>query len=171
MLQGNRIVVDGYNLQLSQGTGVKTYGISLIKALQTLGADISVLFGRDVPNTPNELLNEILFFDIHEGQDKNRLTRNPLVQLASNAVGGAKIAAGLSVKSDAVATSEVVLKGAVNSNFIGSVSDFISDVDIFNAATCFDKANGVFKLLKRGSTVNLPQDAAIFHATYPLPLG
>ena len=170
MLQGKRIVVDGYNLQLSQGTGVKTYGISLIKALQTLGADISVLFGRDVPNTPNALLNEILFFDIHEGQGKNRITRNALVQLASNAVGGAKIAAGVAVKADPVVTSEVVLKGAVNSNFIGSVSDFINDVDIFNAGTCFDKANGVFKLIKRDSTVSIPQQASIFHATYPLPM-
>ncbi|MEB3230724.1 MAG: glycosyltransferase family 1 protein [Leptolyngbyaceae bacterium] len=170
MLDGKRIVVDGYNLQLSQGTGVKTYGISLIKALQTLGADISVLFGRDVPNLPNALLSEILFFDIHEGQDKNRITRNPLVQTASNAVGASKIAAGVPVKANQVTTSDVVVKGAVNSNFIGSVSSFIDQIDIFNAATCFDKANGTFKLLKRPSVVQLPQDVVLFHATYPLPL-
>lgn len=170
MLQGNRIVVDGYNLQLSKGTGVKTYGISLIKALQALGADISVLFGRDVPNTPNTLLNEILFFDFHEGQDKNRITRNPLIQNTKNAISAAKITAGVPVKAKPVLTSEVVLKGAVNSNFIGSVSDFIDDVDVFNAPICFDKANGVFKVLKKASTVDLSQNASIFHATYPLPM-
>ena len=170
MLQGNRIVVDGYNLQLSKGTGVKTYGISLIKALQALGADISVLFGRDVPNTPNTLLNEILFFDFHEGQDKNRITRNPLIQTTSNAVSAAKITAGVAVKAKPVLTSDVVLKGAVNSNFIGSVSDFIDQVDVFNAPTCFGKANSVFKLFKKSSHINLPQSSTIFHATYPLPM-
>lgn len=171
MLQGNRIVVDGYNLQLSKGTGVKTYGISLINALRTLGADISLLFGRDVPNTPNDLLNEILFFDIHEGQDKNRITRNSFVRIASGAVGTAKIATGLSIKAKPVFTSDVVVKGAVNSNFIGSVSDFINDVDVFNAPICFDKANGAFKMIKKPSGVCLPrEDASIFHATYPLPM-
>ena len=170
MLQGNRIVVDGYNLQLSKGTGVKTYGISLIKALQALGADISVLFGRDVPNTPNTLLNEILFFDFHEGQDKNRITRNPLIQTTKNAVGAAKITAGIPVKAKSVKTSDVVVEGAVNSNFIGSVSDFIDQVDVYNAPVCFDKANGVFKLLKKSSTVNIPQASTIFHSSYPLPM-
>ena len=169
-LQGHRIVVDGYNLQLSKGTGVKTYGISLIKALQALGADISVLFGRDVPNIPNTLLNEILFFDIHEGQEKNLITRNPAVQLTKNVLRSAKIAAGLSVKAKPVPTSEVVVKGAVNSNFIGSVSDFIEEVDVFNAPICFDKANGVFKMLKKTSNLDLPQSSTIFHATYPLPM-
>ncbi|MGK7889838.1 MAG: glycosyltransferase family 4 protein [Leptolyngbyaceae cyanobacterium] len=171
MLDGKRIVVDGYNLQLNQGTGIKTYGISLVQALQTLGADISVLFGRDVPNLPNALLSEILFFDIHQGQGQNLITRNPWVQRASNVARVSKVAAGLPVKADRVPTSDVVVKGAVNSNFIGSVSSFIEQVDIFNSVTCFDRANGMFKLIKRASMAQLPQNVDLFHATYPLPLG
>ena len=39
-LAGMRILVDTYNLRLPTGTGIKTYGLSLIEALCYLQVDV-----------------------------------------------------------------------------------------------------------------------------------
>ena len=62
-LQGLSVLLDGYNLQLSQGTGIKTYGLSLIEALDSLGADVWVLFSRRIRTSSDPVLQEVLFFD------------------------------------------------------------------------------------------------------------
>lgn len=42
-LERVNVLVDGYNLRLAQGTGIKSYGVSLIQALTCLNANVSVL--------------------------------------------------------------------------------------------------------------------------------
>lgn len=58
-----RILVDGYNLAMKQGTGIKTYTGLLAKALTDHGADVSYLFGHPIPATDDPLLREVLFYD------------------------------------------------------------------------------------------------------------
>ncbi len=43
ILQNKKILIDGYNLELTQGTGIKTYGLTLIDVLQNMGAQVGVL--------------------------------------------------------------------------------------------------------------------------------
>jgi len=45
-LHGRRVLIDGRNLELRQGTGLKTYGLTLIEALTELGASPKVLLSR-----------------------------------------------------------------------------------------------------------------------------
>ncbi|NJR66751.1 MAG: hypothetical protein HC772_17890 [Leptolyngbyaceae cyanobacterium CRU_2_3] len=62
-LAGVKVLVDGYNLQLTKGTGIKTYGISLIQALTLLGAQIDVLLSRSGYKS-NAILDEVSFLII-----------------------------------------------------------------------------------------------------------
>lgn len=58
-----RVLIDGYNLALKHGTGIKTYTTLLDGALQSLGAETSFLFGHAIPSVEDPLLREVLFYD------------------------------------------------------------------------------------------------------------
>jgi glycosyltransferase involved in cell wall biosynthesis len=45
-LNGLNVMIDGLNLELIQGTGIKTYGVSLIEALKSLGVRPNVLISK-----------------------------------------------------------------------------------------------------------------------------
>ncbi|MGB1027906.1 MAG: hypothetical protein ACPGYL_15210, partial [Rhodospirillaceae bacterium] len=50
-----KILVDGYNIGMPQGTGIKGYGLTLLDALEGLGHETSCLFDRPVgPNLSPE---------------------------------------------------------------------------------------------------------------------
>lgn len=52
------ICIDGFNLALSRGTGIATYGRNLLAAAQTLGFETQILFGPEGRIGSNGLLNE-----------------------------------------------------------------------------------------------------------------
>src|ERR1043166_6289167 len=58
-----RIVYDGCNLTLGQGTGIATYTRTLTRIAQSLGYEIGVVYGSSFNPDKNPLLQEILFFD------------------------------------------------------------------------------------------------------------
>ena len=60
-LKDAHIVVDGYNLVRRQGTGIKTYGLTLVRALAGLGARVSVLWGGGGPRIP--VVREAMLYD------------------------------------------------------------------------------------------------------------
>src|SRR5262244_3329883 len=62
-LAGMRILVDTYNLRLPTGTGIKTYGLSLIEALQRLQVEISLLTDIRKSKTRYPQLDEVLVYD------------------------------------------------------------------------------------------------------------
>ncbi len=51
-LKDAHIVIDGYNLVRRQGTGIKTYGLTLARTLAGLGARVSILWGGGGPRIP-----------------------------------------------------------------------------------------------------------------------
>lgn len=55
--------VDGYNLALPKGSGIATYGHSLLAAIKAIGADPQVLYGPAVPRHADDLMNEIAIVD------------------------------------------------------------------------------------------------------------
>src|SRR5215470_17259468 len=63
-LAGMRILVDTYNLRLPTGTGIKTYGLSLIEALQRLQVEVSLLTDIRMPKTKYPQLDEVLMYDV-----------------------------------------------------------------------------------------------------------
>jgi glycosyltransferase involved in cell wall biosynthesis len=52
------LCIDGYNLALARGTGIATYGRSLLEAGRSLGFRTEVLFGPDFPRSRSNLVNE-----------------------------------------------------------------------------------------------------------------
>src|SRR5580704_2769193 len=67
----HRIIFDGLNLALEEGTGVATYARMLTRVARDLGHNVGVIYGS--PQTParNPLLREIAFFD-----EKSAITRS-----------------------------------------------------------------------------------------------
>ena len=43
VFNNKKILIDGYNLELTHGSGIKTYGLTLINVLQNMGAQVGVL--------------------------------------------------------------------------------------------------------------------------------
>lgn len=174
-LSGLKVLVDGFNLELAKGTGIKTYGISLVQALDRLGADISVLFSRDVNQARDPLLDEILFFDT-EPEDSyagpvGRLRKyRDLSTILYKAVGRRPY------QAQHLPMSDRVIKKPVQGSFISSLADVIDKVNIYNLRNCYKQANTLFKYLKQETYIDLPTAASqatgvdVFHCTYPLPI-
>ena len=60
-LDNARILMDAYNIELAQGTGLKTYSLSVVEALRRLGARPSLLASCGVSSEP--VLQEALLLD------------------------------------------------------------------------------------------------------------
>lgn len=67
-----RLMIDGYNLALPQGTGVATYGHQLALAAQGLGIAVEGLYGLRAPFDPR--LREVVFY---EALGNGHATRRP----------------------------------------------------------------------------------------------
>lgn len=61
-----RICVDAFNLSLTQGSGIATYGRNLLRGLRELGSETSLLYGPSARVSSNDLLNEIALVDAAE---------------------------------------------------------------------------------------------------------
>jgi glycosyltransferase involved in cell wall biosynthesis len=153
-LAGVRVLIDGYNLQLTKGTGIKTYGLSLIQALTELGAEIDVLLSRSAYKK-NAVLDEVYFFDNQE-KDRNLLfVLKGLIKSLSGPLYRAK-------RRDT--SSNLVVKRGQYSD------DFLRYATSFNLPQCYDLANVLYKKLKIGTQITIPEKIDIWHATYPLPI-
>ncbi|MEM9449335.1 MAG: glycosyltransferase family 1 protein [Cyanobacteria bacterium P01_E01_bin.6] len=168
-LSGKTILVDGFNLELAQGTGIKTYGVSLVQALSKLGADIDVLFSRDVSQSRDALLDEILFFDtVPEDSYAGRVGRlrkyRDLVGILYKAM------LRQPYRAASLSTSDRVIKKPVQGSFVSSLADIIDLLHIHNLRNGYKQANTIFKYLKQETYVALEEKVDIFHSTYPLPM-
>ncbi|MGH7010392.1 MAG: glycosyltransferase family 4 protein, partial [Caulobacteraceae bacterium] len=70
--------VDGFNLSMPRGTGIKTYARNLIGAIADMGYEPQVLFGPAEAPSANNLLNEISLFDAPRpaaGRKRSRIDR------------------------------------------------------------------------------------------------
>lgn len=59
----SKICIDGFNIALPHGTGIATYGHTLLQALEQSGAQTQVLFGPHSALTDNNSVNEAILFD------------------------------------------------------------------------------------------------------------
>ncbi|MNQ40701.1 4-alpha-N-acetylgalactosaminyltransferase [compost metagenome] len=67
------ICIDGYNLALSQGTGIATYGRNLLTNAKAVGLRTEVLYGPDVKRSRSSVLNEVALADAE--RPPSRLSR------------------------------------------------------------------------------------------------
>ncbi|HEY9641312.1 MAG TPA: glycosyltransferase [Coleofasciculaceae cyanobacterium] len=152
-LAGINVLVDGYNLQLTKGTGIKTYGISLIQALTLLGAHIDVLLSRSGYKS-NAILDEVLFFD-------NQVENRSLLFLLKGLV---KTASPLYRARRRKADRNFVVKRGQ------ATEDFLKYAASFNLPQCYSTANVLYKKLGLKTQIAVPEKVDLWHATYPLPM-
>jgi hypothetical protein len=132
-LKNINVLVDGYNLELQQGTGIKTYGISLVKALHYLEAEIDILFsffgkkkfGKD------PVLTEALFFD-RASETISNLTR---LKLSLKAI------AGFNYQAKQLNFADIVIRD--KQDFVKS--QILEYAKAFNAPNCYNISNAIFK--------------------------
>jgi glycosyltransferase involved in cell wall biosynthesis len=153
-LAGIKVLIDGYNLQLPQGTGIKTYGISLIQALNELDATVDVLLGRG-GYKGNDILDEVYFFDNIEKDQNLFVLFKGLLKTASGPLYRARRR-----KSSG---GYVVKRGQYS-------DDFLKYATSFNLPQCYDIANAIYKKLNITTNISATEKLDIWHATYPLPM-
>ena len=150
--------MDGYNLELATGTGIKTYSTTLVKSLQDMGAQVDVLLSRD-SSKKDKLLDEVLFFDqqIRRG--------NLITELLGLLKGMAKSYSGPFYRAwRRTAIGDLVLKEGEFG------ADFIRYAQSFNLPRCYEIANFAFSLNNRITDIYMPEKMDIWHVTYPLPI-
>ncbi|WP_071190074.1 glycosyltransferase family 1 protein [Trichormus sp. NMC-1] len=155
-LQGINVLVDGYNLEMIQGTGIKTYGLTLVKALISLEANVDLLCSRYTnSDSKNLLLNEALFFDIQKYSSSN-LDIKSIISAATHRFYQAK----------EVQVSDFVIKRDADFIF-----DYLANSGkIFNVYNCYRVANNLYKYFQLPTRVKIKKKIDIWHVTYPLPI-
>lgn len=155
-----RIGVDGYNLALEQGTGIATYSRNLTYVLKRAGAQVDIVYGRNIPargvfsagrRAEGDLLQEIGFFD-------------PGPQLELNLLSGAQAA----IRSLwPLRASEIPISGAVAAD---DFHDRLPAFDrILNRRNLFVLAYNHFHVWGRLLRLHLPDPPQLMHWTYPIP--
>src|SRR5262245_65944284 len=82
----HRIVFDGLNLALEEGTGVATYTRMLIRVARDLGHEVGVVYGSPQAPSRHPLLREIAFFDEKRAIRKS-ISRDIFVYIVDGEIG------------------------------------------------------------------------------------
>ena len=157
------VVVDTYNLRLAKGSGIKTYGVTLIDSLRRLGATISVLSDRVLPKQRNEVLDEVHFFD-----------PPPIASLLPDRV--RILVDALRLATGPQRPVPIQMRHVIQS----SSHQPIAQADhIYNVSDVYDRSHRLYRLAGRRTTIDLggsggggagPGHRRLWHATTPLPI-
>jgi glycosyltransferase involved in cell wall biosynthesis len=150
-----RVLIDGYNLALKQGTGIKTYTQLLDQALRSLSMETSFLFGHPVPSVGDALLREVLFYDDNPMRD-----HTPFAQLRRRAQLWTNAGFNRAPQVQRVPDNGVVV-----------VADAIRPNErALNGPKLWEVAWRRSLSFKKFLDVDLPEKFDAFHMTYPLPV-
>ena len=150
-----RILIDGFNLGLEQGTGIATYARNLSYAVRDLGHQVDVLYATQSSRGYNQLLREIAFFDPLVGdlplwiQALLRLERLILSPFGRRAV-------------------RVPMSGKVIAKQYQSRLPYFDRV--WNVPDVFNAAYDHYFLWRTRLRVAIPRTPHVAHWTYPLPM-
>lgn len=147
-----RIMIDGMNLSLEQGTGVATYARNLVACMRREGRHVSVLYGRNVSVHRNLLLREVAFFNAVEnrGRSRARILWDTLRALAP-------------LKPYAVPQTGAVLRQELG-NRLPAANSLLNQKSVFQIALSkFEAGLGMLEIVP-------PEPVDIAHWTYPMPL-
>ena len=148
-----RIGIDGYNLAIPNGTGVATYGASMTEVLTNYGHEVTGVFGLD----PGSRLatREALFFEqFGRGQNRGGVMRRAAMSVAMHH-GSRRLV-------------DVALTDHVDKRGFGA--RWPSFAALKTSPVLFEAAWGRFQIMRRFTTVRMPNPPEIMHWTYPVPL-
>jgi glycosyltransferase involved in cell wall biosynthesis len=152
-LNGLTVLLDGYNLELPKGTGIKAYGLTLIEALGRLGASVQVLFSKKSSDDP--VLNEVLFFETPRDGDSR-------LRYLADALGAATSSFGRP-KAKAMRVNGAVVPER-------GLHDYLHRIGLLNLDGCYNRAFLRYRFTGLKTTIIPPMKIHVFHATSPLPI-
>ncbi len=152
------IGIDGFNIALSNGTGVATYGIALTETLRTAGHPVTGIFGLDPGD--DERMREILFFD---RLWRSPPARTPAIRRRERRQLWPAYWPFLRARVLDVPLTERVERAQLAERF----PDFTR---IASRSRLFDLAHRHFRLYGRFLPLRMADPPAIMHWTYPLPI-
>ena len=152
-----RIGVDGYTLDISQGTGLAAYTRTLQSALSLLGLQTTVVYGRNVTvpaSGRSKIPADVALFDV--------APQSRLVRLKERLPKG--VSPLLSRRS--ILPDDVAISNVVDTRLL----DLREDVRFLNVRDLYRRAYNHFSLYKRPLTLDLPSDVGLMHWTHPFPI-
>lgn len=151
-----RIFIDGYNLSLTQGTGIATYARNLSFCLRDLGAEVGVLYGtKSSTISINSLIREIAFFDPLVGRPSKLAEALHVLRRA------------LTTPLGEVATQVPITGRVVRETFRSRLPHFDH---VWNVQNLFDSQRLHHKLYGNRMSVHFRHPPKVMHWTYPLAL-
>lgn len=154
------ILVDGFNLALRQGSGIKTYGITLLDAYAKLGHQVRVMTDNKYVKGDEAVLDDVLYFDQEEVKEK-RYFHSKYIDYAKDLSGLFK------VRKPNQITPKVTVPNSL---------DYLSKVSgkryqhLENVADIFHSANRLHGVFRKCNRVELQQPPDVWHMTTPLPI-
>jgi glycosyltransferase involved in cell wall biosynthesis len=156
-----RIIFDGLNLSLAQGTGIATYTRTLTRAAHDLGHEVGVVYSTPFTPPKDRLLREIAFFDERRASSPARKGRLTPRMVFNFAVDQARY-------RRPVRPRPVECSGAVIAR---QFSDTLAAHDrVFVARNLFDNARSYFSRTEAFVNLAFEPRPDVLHCTYPLPL-
>jgi glycosyltransferase involved in cell wall biosynthesis len=152
----HRIIYDGFNLSLAEGTGVATYTRMLTRVARELGHQVGVVYGSPQAPPKNPLLREIAFFD-----EKRAIKISPTTDFLNYFAD--QLRYQLPVKPTPVEMSGAVVTRQFATTLPVHDQAFVTRRLFENARIRFSWRKAFVELL-----FDRPPD--IFHCTYQLPL-
>ncbi len=151
-----RIIFDGLNLALEEGTGVATYARMLTRVTRDLGHEVGVIYGSPQAPSRNQLLREIGFFD-----ERSAIRRPVSLDRLNKIVDFVRYY--LPVRPTSVKMSGIVVTRQFDQTLPALDHIFVIRDLFANMDRHFSQTKGF---------VDLAFDPRpdIFHCTYPLPL-
>ena len=151
-----RIIFDGLNLALAEGTGVATYTRMLTQVARELGHEVGVVYASPQMPPKNTLLREVVFFD-----EKRAMKPSATTELLNYITD--QIRYHLPVKP-----TPVGLSGAVVTRHFESTLPTLDRM--FVARKLFENARLHFSWTKSFVELAFDPQPDILHCTYQLPL-
>jgi glycosyltransferase involved in cell wall biosynthesis len=148
------VLIDAYNLDLREGTGIATYTRNLDHALRLLGCRTSLLFARETAPDSDALVREVAFWGAHTtpaGGRAGQILR--AFRRAFAVFDGARAAESIPPSRFVVLRPEERYEGA-----------------IVNAPALFEDAFRRYAFMRKFVQVTPPERVDVAHLTYPIPV-
>lgn len=154
------ILVDGFNLGLKKGSGIKTYGMTLLDAYEKLGHEVGILLDNHFITGKDALLDEVSLFDQDEVRPVPFLNYRWYRNLKTISYLFRKRKSHLVVPKITEPDPENYLShvGGVKYQYLENIGD------VFNAA------NKLFMVTGKTTQIKPKNNPDIFHLTTPWPI-
>ncbi|MCF6289156.1 MAG: glycosyltransferase family 4 protein [Proteobacteria bacterium] len=155
------ILVDSFNLGLQHGSGIKTYGATLLDAYKLLDYQVGIFADNKFIQGKNPVLDEVMFFD--------QQFHLPKLRFGSKFWSNYRDVSQL-WKSKPVKSFPLQVTSPNINNYLSKAAHEKKYSYICNAFDAFHSANRFYSVFKKPVSFKLQNPPDIWHMTTPLPI-